>query len=179
MNIVNGWSVGGILFVYYFIRAWSYFVSRKMLRTILRSSAGKKSHRYVQKATCIQHFYGIYIPKVTSYRHKLSQYLALNNVVCACCSGIITTLAVISAFFSNGVKCILECFSMFTVLFLCIPTIIISFIQTSWNGGHPHYCFDLEADFISASAKVHRKLLLDEKRNSILLSPEEFNTKTR
>lgn len=177
MNFFHDYPVGSVIFIYSVVRIWSLFVSRRMLNTILRSSAGKKSRCYVQKATYIQRLYGIYIPLVTSYRHKLSKYLAINNVVCASCSVGIVALAVVSAFFTNGARRILEYGSIFTLLFLCTPPLIVSFAQTTWNGGHPHYWFDLESEFIGVNAKVHRRILLDEKKNCILLTPEEFSAK--
>ena len=177
MNIFYDCPVNGIISIYLFIRIWSLFVSKRMLNTILRSSTGKKSRIYVQKATRVQRLYGIYIPLVTSYRHQLSKYLAINNVVCASCSAVIITLAIVSVFFTNEARRILEYGSIFTLLFLCIPPIIVSFIQTTWNGGHPHYWFDLEWDFIGVNAKIRRRLLLDEKKKSILLTLEEFSKK--
>ena len=177
MNKFLDWPVGGILFVYSFIRIWSFLISRGMLKTILRSSVGKKSRIYAQKATQMQRLYGTYIPLITSYRHKLSKYLAINNVVCAGCSVVIIMVAVVSVFSPNGAKYILWYCLLFTLFFLCIPPLIVSFIQTSWNGGHPHYRFDLERDFIGAKAMARRRLLLDEKKKSVLLTEEEFTGK--
>ena len=174
MALFNDWSVGGIIFVYSFIRIWSLLVSRGLLNTILRSSTGKKARIYAQKATRIQRLYGTYIPLITSYRHKLSKYLTLNNIVCSNISAIIITLAVVSVIFTNGAKCILGYCSLFTLLFLCIPPIIISYIQTNWNGSHPHYWFDLEQEFIGTKAQTRKRLLLNEKHNSLILTPEEF-----
>lgn len=174
INIFYDWPVGSIIAIYLIIRTWSLYVSRQMLNTILRSSVGKKSDTYAQTASRIQRLYGTYIPLVTRYRHILSKYLTLNNLICAACTGIIIVLAVVSSLFTTETRCVLEYFSMFTLFFVCTPPLIISFFQTSWNGGHPHYWFDLEFQFIGINAKRRRRLLLDEKQNSVLLTAEEF-----
>ena len=174
INLFHEWPVGSIIFIYMVIRTWSFFVTSRMLNTILRSSVGKKSDSYTQTAPLIQRLYGTYIPLVTSYRHMLSKYLALNNLICAGCTGVIIVMAVISIFLSIEFRCILEYCSMFAIISVCIPPIIVSFFQTSWIGGHPHYWFDLESQFIGVNAKRHKRLLLDEKQNSVLLTPEEY-----
>lgn len=177
MRFFNDGPVSGILFIYLFIRSWSFCISRSMLNVILRSSTGKKSSLYVKNATRIQRLYGFYIPLVTRYRHRLSKYLAMNNIVSALFSGFIVVLFLVNEITPYETGCIMEYSLLLAVLLLCAPPIVVTYIQTSYNGGHPHYWFDLEADFIGPKAQNRKRLLLNEKRNSIIFTPDEFSNK--
>lgn len=114
---------------------------------------------------------------VTRYRHRLSKYLAINNIVSALFSGFIVVLFLVNELTPYETGCIMEYSFLLAVLLLCVPPIVVSYIQTSYNGGHPHYWFDLEADFIGSKAQNRKRLLLNEKRNSIIFTPDEFSNK--
>ena len=136
----------------------------------------KKTKSYKKIATWFQRLYGSYIPLFTSYRHRLSKYLAINNVISAFVSVILALMAlsIEKSWVSDQIRHIFECGAFVAILFLCIPPIVISFTQTSYNGGHPYYWFDLERDFIGVKAREQKRALLNEKRNSVIMTPDDF-----
>ena len=172
----SDWPTGGILFIWGFIRVWSLCISKGMLNTVLRSSMGKKTKSYKKIATWFQRLYGSYIPLVTSYRHRLSKYLVINNVISAFVSVILALMAlsIENSWVADQIRHIFVYGVFVAILFLCMPPIVICFTQTSYNGGHPYYWFDLERDFIGVKARNQKRALLDEKRNSVIMTPDDF-----
>ena len=175
-RVFANWPIGGILFIWGFARVWSLCIARDMLNTILRSGMGKRSKSYKKAATWFQRLYGSYVPRVTRYRHRLSIYLAINNVGSAFVSIFLALMAlsIANGWMSNQIRHIFEYSVMAAILFLCMPPVVISFAQTSYSGGHPYYWFDLERDFIGVKAQNQKRALLKEKRSSVILTPDDF-----
>ena len=165
---------GVYVFIYVYVRAWSFFITARMLRIILRSGTGKKSKLYRKSASPVQRMYGTYIPKVTGYRHRFSKYLAWNNAVAGVESVIIIALYFMTISSIVWMKSILAYGVIVSIVLMCFPPIVISFAQTTYNNGHPQYKFDLEADFIGVRAKQRKRKLLKEKRNGIIAAQEDI-----
>lgn len=174
LTFFRDWPLGSILSLYAVVRLMSLYAARDMLKTILRSATGKKYRAYIGNATPIQRIYCTHVPRITAYQHGLSKYLAANNVISAALTGMIAVLAAASSFGPVWIRHALEHTALLAMLSLHIPPIVLSFLLTSYNGGHPHYRFDLQADFIGRKAQHRKRLLLSEKKKSILMTPEAF-----
>jgi len=163
-----------ILCLYAAVRLMSLYAARDMLKTVLCSATGKKYRAYIGNATLFQRLYCTHVPRITGYQHGLSKYLAANNVISAALTGMIVVLAAVSSFSPSWIRHALKFAALLATLILCIPPFVLSYLLTSYNGGHPHYWFDLQADFIGRKAQYRRRRLLSEKKKSILMTPDEF-----
>lgn len=163
-----------IVLLFVWADIWAMFLTSRMLNALFQSAVGKRRHQYLSLCTWFQRLTKTYIPLITSYRHKLSRYLTFNNILIWICTLGMVALTVARRFYATLLETAICIYATVGMICIFLPPIVLSFILTRYRGGHPHYEFDLDADFINGDARNEKKKLLHDAKNSLLLTPEEF-----
>ena len=173
------WKLEGWVIVYVWTSIWSIYFTLDMLNVLFRSAVGKRREQYIASCTMMQRISMTYIPKVTSYHLKLSRYLIYNYIAIWITSAIMIALLVVWRIVPVYFQFLIKCYMALIIVVIFIPPYIISFILTRYRGGHPCYEFDLDTKFVKTKQKLKKQKLMHEKKNSLLLTPEEFALQNR
>ena len=156
------------------VGAWAEFLMVDMLNALFRSAVGKRRGQYLSSCTRLQRVFRTYILKITAYRRRLSRYLVFNRLTAWIGAAGMVLLLGIDKLVPGFPENLIRAYAAAVVAAIFLPPIVLSFVLTRYRGGHPHYEFDLSADFIGPSGIETRRELLRDKKKGLLLTPEQF-----
>lgn len=166
--------VASVAILFGWIGVWAEFLMLDMLDNLFRSAVGKRRGQYLSSCTWPRRFFRTYIPQISGYRRGISCYLVVNRIVAWL--GVVGMLLLmeIEWLVPAFPKGLIHGYAAVVIVLVFLPPIILSFVLTRYRGGHPRYVFDLSADFIGQDGVNAKRELLREKKDKLLLTPEQF-----